>query len=186
MPDPHQASISQVDEGQAIAAAQRDPSAFDALYRTHVQSIYRYLYSRTGNQQDAEELTAQTFLAALERLPGYRHRGYFSAWLFAIARNKLTDHFRRRPPQTGIEDAAPIALDGNLAEELIQREGAEILARLISALPDGERELLRLRFVAELSFAEMAELLHKNSDAVKKSLYRLLARLQAQIEVRHE
>lgn len=180
MPDPHQSS-----EGPAIAAAQRDPSNFDALYRTHVQSIYRYVYSRTGNPQDAEELTAQTFLAALERLPGYRHRGYFSAWLFAIARNKLADHFRRQPPQASI-DELPIAMDGNLAEDVIRREGAEALARLVSALPDEERELLRLRFVAELSFAEMAELLHKNTDAVKKSLYRLLARLQAQIEVRHE
>lgn len=168
-----------------IENARQDPLAFAQLYDHFSKPIYRYLYSRVGNQADAEDLTAQTFLTALEKLPRYRERGHFKAWLFTIARNKAMDHFRRKHPEV-LLDVAEIQTEQNdMLAVVIQDEQIQQLSALIKCLDEDEQELLRLRYVADLSFAEMAALLGKRQDAVKKSLYRLQARLQGQLEVKN-
>ncbi len=159
--------------------ARREPAAFSAIYDRYVGPIFRYIYSRVGNTPDAEDLTAQTFLSALESLPRYRERGTFSAWLFAIAHSKIMDHFRRKDPGTLLEDQSPLPV---VTSQVELADQATRLAPLIHALDEHEQELIRLRFVADLSFAEMAALLNKKEDTVKKSLYRLLARLKGQME----
>src|SRR3990172_10111917 len=93
----------QVDEESILAAARRrDAAAIAQLYQRYVRPIYRYLYSRVGNSADAEDLTSQTFLSALEGLPRYRHKGRFAAWLFTIAQRRATEHFPRHPPQVDL------------------------------------------------------------------------------------
>ena len=169
------------DEAALILAARRDPEAFAALYDRYVQSVYRYLYGRVGSAQEAEELTAQTFLAAIESLPRYDHRGYFSAWLFSIARRKAADFFRAREPLR-LEEAGDFASEADLPGEVARGEQIQKLARLIQALADSEHELIRLHFTAGLTFAEMATVLGKKEDAVKKSVYRLLERLHGRME----
>jgi len=74
------------DEANLIAAAKKDPREFGQIYHLYIQPISRYLYSRIGNLPEAEDATAQTFLAALEALDRYQHKGHLAAWLFAIAR----------------------------------------------------------------------------------------------------
>ncbi|HTX79688.1 MAG TPA: RNA polymerase sigma factor [Longilinea sp.] len=174
------------DEAGLVAAAKRDPGAFEPLYLRYVQPIYRYLYSRIGRQAEAEDATAQTFLAALEALDRYHHDGHFVAWLFTIARCKAVDHFRAQGRQAPLEDADGIPGGADLLQSVVQTERKAALAALIAALPEDERELIRLRYVAELSFAEIGHLLGCSADAAKKSLYRLLARLQSQLEVYHD
>ena len=168
-----------------IRTAKDEPLAFARLYDHFSKSVYRYLYSRVGNQADAEDLTAQTFLTALENLPRYRERGNFKAWLFTIARNKALDHFRKKQSEA-ISKVDDIASDQNdLLANLIRSEQIQQLSALIRSLDEDEQELLRLRYVADLSFSEMSALLGKRQDAVKKSLYRLQARLQGQLEVKN-
>ena len=169
------------EDAALIVAARRNPAAFAALYDRYVQSVYRYLYGRVGSAQEAEELTAQTFLAAIESLPRYDHRGYFSAWLFSIARRKAADFFRRRQPMP-LEEAEDFASDADLPDDAARGEQIRKLARLIGSLEEDERELIRLHFTAGLTFAEMASVLGKKEDAVKKSTYRLLARLHGRME----
>jgi RNA polymerase sigma-70 factor, ECF subfamily len=165
-----------------VAAAQREPAAFAALYDRFCAPVYRYLYSRVGNQADAEDLTTQTFLAALENLPRYREQGQFAAWLFCIARAKVMDFFRRGRCEVSLE-ALEIQTDEHDPLGLvIQRQEQAKIAGILQKMEAEERELLRLRYVADLSFPEMAALLGKNEAAVKKSLYRLLARIQSQVE----
>lgn len=171
------------DDLTLVLAAQQDPAEFAALYDRYVQPVYRYLYSRVDNAADAEDLTAQTFLAALEALPRYRHRGHLSAWLFTIARSKAMDFFRRRPSLPLEEHPAD---NPDLLAQAARSDEIQRLVGLIRTLKAGERELIHLRFVAGLSFAEMAALLKKKEDTVKKSLYRLLARLQSQLESSHD
>ncbi len=79
---------SSENEDSLISDAQRDPVAFTVLYDRYYRPVYRYLYSRVYSTAEAEDLTSQTFLSALEALPRYRHRGFFSAWLFTIAREQ--------------------------------------------------------------------------------------------------
>jgi len=170
----------------AQAGAQTSPAAFAALYDQFVKPVYRYLYRRTGSAADAEDLTAQTFLAALEALPRYREQGHFAAWLFAIARSKLGTHWRASRGQTGLEEIAEQGADMDLLGGVAHGQQLGRLRALLSALPESEQELIRLRYLAELPFGEIAALLGKREDAVKKSLYRLLARLQNQLEHEHD
>jgi len=178
----------ELDEADLVSDAKGNPESFGKIYYLYIQPIFRYLYSRIGSRPEAEDATAQTFLAALEGLNHYHHKGHFAAWLFAIARRKAMDHFRSLRSDVSLENAENITLDTepDLLQQVIQTEQNSTLVNLISTLPEEERELIRLRYIAELSFSEIAQLMNRNEDAVKKSLYRLLDRLQSQLEVSHE
>ena len=161
-----------------------DADAFAELYRRYLNPVYRFLFRRTGgNVSLAEELTSQVFLDALDNLPHYRERGSFAAWLFTIARRRLADHYRKG--QMDILNEIPDELFG-ISDNLEDRENMERLKLLLSALDAEKRELLQLRFSAELSFADMAVTLGKSEAAVKMSLYRVLNWLRGQWEVGNE
>jgi RNA polymerase sigma-70 factor (ECF subfamily) len=174
------------EEIKLIKAARQDPKAFDGLYLRYVEPVFRYLYSRLGNVHEAEDITAQTFLVAFESFDRFRQDGHFASWLFTIARNKAMDHFRQRKDTTPIDEINEIPLESDPLNGVIQSEQAAALSKLIRALTEEDRELLRLRFLAGMSFPEIAHILHRNEEAVKKSVYRLLARLHDQLEVPYE
>ena len=172
----------QDDIAPLVSDAVENPAAFGRLYDRFVQRIYRYVYSRVGNAHEAEDITSQTFIAAYESLRRYRERGQFLAWLFRVARSKINDHFRRSRREVGLDAAERIVEADDALGALIQNEELIRLRSLIKKINDDERELIRLRYVADLSFVEIAELLGKREDAVKKSVYRLLGRLKGQME----
>lgn len=165
---------------RAADGGEDSAQAFAQRYRAHVGPLYRYLYSRVGSAAEAEELTSQTFLAALEGLPRYRE-GNFSAWLFGIARRKAADYFRRRPEQP-LEEEALLAGEPGPLEALLQDERSHRLVSLVSQLNEEERELLRLRYTADLSYPQIGQVLGRSPEAVKKQVHRLLRRLKAQME----
>lgn len=166
-----------------VAEAKTNPAAFAGLYEHFVQPVYRYLYSRVGSLHDAEDLTSQTFMAAFEGLPRYRERGHFAAWLFRIAQSKLMDYFRKNRSWVDIEEGLEKSGDAlDTLSDLIEDEELKRIKLLIQRLREDEQDLIRLRYVADLTFAEMAEVLGKREDAVRKSLDRLLARLRNQLE----
>lgn len=174
------------DDASLVEEAQRNLQAFSCLYDRYVQSVYRYVNSCLRDPCDAEEVTAQTFLTAFEAFPRYHHKGYFAAWLFSIARSRLVDCVRREHRQIPLEDLdLPVAVDDPL-QHMVHSERVTVLRTRLASLTEEERELLRLRFAADLRFADIARLLGQSEDAVKKSLYRLIARLQHQMEVSHE
>ncbi len=162
--------------------AKTDSAAFGRLYDLYVQPVYRYLYSRVGSVHEAEDLTSQTFIAAFEALPKYHERGYFAAWLLQIARSKMNDQYRKRKRELPLEMASEWIEREDCISQVIHAEDITRLRSIISDLEGNDQELLRLRYVANLSFAEIAELLGKREDAVKKTLYRLLAQLKERME----
>jgi RNA polymerase sigma-70 factor, ECF subfamily len=170
-----------------VEAARSDPQAFAAIYDRYGARVYRYLYYRVHNVQDAQDLTSQVFFDAYRGLPGYRPGLPFGAWLFTIARRRVADHYRRQKPETNMEidESLPAVADDPLTQA-IHAEKLDRLAQVVSRLPDEELELLRLRFSAELSFSEMAALLGRREEAVKKSVYRLLARLEIRLEAERD
>lgn len=174
------------DEISLIRAAHQNPERFGEIYQLYVEKVFRYLYSRVGSVEEAEDVTAQTFLAAFEAFDHFREEGHFSSWLFRIARNKSIDHFRkaRRAPIHQDMDELQDGVDPLATRRL--SEQTELLAKLIQALPDKEKELLRLRFLGEMSYSEIAHLLHRSVQAVKKNTYRLLARLHQQLEASND
>lgn len=170
------------EESELIRAAQKDPVRFQALYDRWAVPAYQYFYHRTAEMASAEDLTSQLFLAALQALPRYKHRGHFAAWLFTIARNLVKEHYRKMGREVPLEVAQALASPSDPAAEFSQEDEIHRLVRLVRSLPQEEQELIRLRYVANLSFADMAILLGKRQDAVKKSLYRLQARLHAVLQ----
>ena len=96
------------------------------------------------------------------------------------------DHFRKRKNTTSIDDVDEIPVENDPLYGVIQSEQTAALSKLVQALPEEDRDLLRLRFLANMSFREIAYLLQRNEEAVKKSIYRLLARLHSQLEVSND
>jgi len=172
-----------------VLAAQRDPALFAAVYERWVGPIYQYFHFRTGDAPSAEDLTSQLFLSAFQALPRYRHQGHFAAWIFAIARNLAAGFYRQRAREAPLEDAGD-GPDGiapaDPQADADRRDEIAALRRAIRALPGEEQELIRLRYAAGLSFADIALVLNRSEDAVKKSTYRLQARLQSLLEQNHE
>ncbi len=170
------------EDAQLITLARTDPEAFGQLYDRYAPAIYRYLLSRLGNVPAAQDVTSLTFLAAYEAFPRYRHKGTFSAWVFSIARCKYIDTLRKNKSSPDRLDDAAQDEDSDPLQQVIETERVKELRTYIHALHEDEQELLRLRYIARLSFADIAALLKKKEDAVKKNCYRLLARLQSQME----
>jgi RNA polymerase sigma-70 factor, ECF subfamily len=166
------------DAGEVLKA-QRDPAAFATLYRRYVTPVYRYIFSRVGHRPDAEDLTSQVFTEALASLPRYQEQGTFAAWLFTIAARRIVDHYRQTRPQLPLGAALeqPAAGRTPLAQA-IRREELAQLAALIGRLDEEKQELLRLRFAAGLTYAEIGSVTGRSEAAVKMAISRLLRRLQ--------
>lgn len=179
--------IALPEEALLFKAACTDPTVFNGLYRAYIRPIYRYIFSKVGEARQAEDLTAQVFLAMLESLPRYRHEGHFAAWLFSIARHKVADHYRSQRGEVPIEDTlAESRNKGDPLASIIQTEEAQQISKLIHQLGEQDQELLRLRFVAELEYGEIARLINSNMEVTKKRIYRLLANLRQQLESHYD
>ena len=175
------------DDPALIEQARRDPEAFAALYRRYLTPVYRYLYSRLGSVHDAEDITTQVFIDALEGLSAnlYRAGGCFSAWLFTIARRRLVDFYRQRPTnplgpticqanRTGADLCEIPSAEPGLLAALEKSDDLKRLTHLLAQLDEEKQELLRLRFSAGLGFSEIALLENRSEAAVKMALYRAL------------
>ena len=174
------------DEAAIIRAAQLNPARFKPLYLRWIDPIYKYIFSMVRSQAVAEDLTAQVFLKACEQLPRYRHQGYFSAWLFTIARNTANDYFRKTSRELPIEAAGQVVSGLDPLAEAIRSDELQRLDELIRSLPEDQQELIRLRYVAGLTYQEIGALSHRSEDAIRKSLSRLISRLQNRLEVDHD
>jgi RNA polymerase sigma-70 factor, ECF subfamily len=164
-------------EEALVEAARSDPEAFAALYRHYLAPLYRYLFRRSNSAHDAEDLTNQVFTEALEGLVAgrYREGRCFAAWLFTIARRRLVDFYRQRPTSPLGDPPSP---EPGLMAAVEKGEDLQRLARLLARLDEERQELLRLRFSAGLSFAEIGLLEGRSEAAVKMALYRALDTLR--------
>jgi RNA polymerase sigma-70 factor, ECF subfamily len=169
-------------EDELVRAAQTDLTAFAKLYRHYLGTVYRYLRSRTSSDEDAADLTQQVFLQAFSALPGYEQRGLpFAAWLFRIARNAALNAKQRSRDNTYwdlMPETLQMAGPSDLEAEVIQQEAVEKLRTVLMELAPDRRELIVLRFVAELSVHEIANVLGKNEPAIYKQLTRTLDALK--------
>jgi RNA polymerase sigma-70 factor (ECF subfamily) len=173
-----------VDQTPALRA-KRNLAAFERLYRRWVAPVYRYFRYRVNQDKEAEDLTSQVFLKVFEQLPNYTEKGQFPAWLFTIVRHQAADHFRSDQPDVPLEDLNLKDDQVNLLEQATRSDDLKRLGRLIQALPEPEQELIRLRFVAQLTYKDIAVIQGSKQDAIRKQVSRLLARLQEQMEEDH-
>jgi RNA polymerase sigma-70 factor (ECF subfamily) len=180
------ASGHEADEGELVRAALAKPEAFDLLYHRYRARIYWYLRTRTATDEDAADLTQQTFLQAWNALPRYQQRGApFAAWLFRIAHN-LSLNAARHQYQMLEWSALPEAIQGRAAfnpEDIaLRNETIARLRELIDALDPQKREMLALRFIAGLTIREIAVVLGIGEEALKKRLLRTIRVLKEQFD----
>ena len=161
-------------------AQQGEPEAFEQLYEAHFDKIYRYIMLRVRNREEAEDLTQQVFLKALESLGAYSWRGVpFSSWLFRIAHNQVVDYMRRGSKERLVPLDEARTLSGEnpvaLAEQKLR---SEQLAMACEQLSEGQREVISLRFAGGLSVAETAKAMDRSEGAVKVLQHEALVRLR--------
>ena len=143
--------------------------------------MYRYAYARLLDHAEAEDVTQQVFERMLESIKRYEPRGApFASWLFRIAHNLIVDHVRRsRSGERAVEAVRTSTVtDDPEADALARSEGSEIRG-LLSRLNDSQRQVLELRFAAQLNVAETAEAMQRSVDAVKSLQYSALKALRA-------
>lgn len=174
-------------EHELISRAQEgDKQAIGELYRAHVDVIYRYVWARVRDDSLAEDLTAQVFLKALEGLPTYQPSGKpFVAWLYRIAYARIVDHWRKleRRVEVPLEETLPSREPR--PQELLEFEADWVTAmELLSQLTDDQQDVVILRFIGELSLADVALTVGKTVGATKALQYRALATLARLLEER--
>jgi RNA polymerase sigma-70 factor (ECF subfamily) len=180
LPESRLESITSGESDEALAAHVRgNPDAFAELYQRCVLRIYRYHLVRTGNPQDAQDLTTQTFLAALERLDGYRGQGSFIGWLFGIASHKVADHFRKRREHLSLESVEVVCHPDPLPEEWTATSlQMEQVVQALRRLSPERAEALVLRIVGGLSAAEVGRVMGKSPEATRMLVHRGLRDLK--------
>jgi RNA polymerase sigma-70 factor, ECF subfamily len=175
------------DERVLVAAAQADPSKFDALYERNFERVYFFIVSRVHDRPTAEDLTSEVFHRALASLSGYEWRGVpFSAWLFRIASNAIADQYKRahREQPAGDPQDPPASPDIPSSElELVEQHA--FFFHLVEKLPDIQRRVVVERFVEDRSIKEIARRLSKTEGAIKQLQFRALQTLREQVGDRH-
>ncbi len=159
------------------------PGPFERIYNDHVVGIYRFIYARVGNHPDAEDLTAQVFVRAVEQLDTSRERGQIAAWLYRVAQNATADYWRAfyRLPVIGADHVAPgwEPVDEGARRPAAQddddRAGARV-TDLLGRLPEQYRRVLELRFLERLSVDETARAMGISNGNARVLQYRALRR----------
>jgi RNA polymerase sigma-70 factor (ECF subfamily) len=156
-----------------------DPGPFERVYDQHVVGIYRFIYARVGNHPDAEDLTAQVFVRAVEQLDTDREPGQMAAWLYRVAHNATADYWRAfyRLPVIGVDHVAPgwePADEGAKPPVEPDDRGAVRVQALLRRLPDQYRRVLELRFLERLTVAETARAMGITNGNARVLQYRAL------------
>lgn len=180
--------MSNMEDGEIIErAVQGDTEAFSVLYEKNVERIYNYIFFRTGNHHDAEDLTSRVFFRALEHISSYRAMGVpFSAWLYRIAHNLVANWYRdkKRKRELPLEDYVPMNQSTtNLPEHAIMKsQDNEKLLKAIRDLSNDRQQLLILKYIEKLSNAEIAIIMGRSEGAIKSLYHRTVMMLRKVID----
>ena len=169
-------------------AKRRDAAALDRLYLLYVDKLYRYIWFRVGEQALAEDLAMDVFVRLVEhissfRIPSEQQVAAFSAWVFRIAGNRITDHFRRqarsdRFTENKMQELAGSDQTSSGSSRLDRMATQDELRQAMASLNDSQRQVLYYRFVADLSSAQTARAMKKSEGAVKALQHRALENLR--------
>jgi RNA polymerase sigma-70 factor (ECF subfamily) len=163
-----------------------DAEAFGRLYDMHVDRVYRHIYYRVSNEQDAEDLTQQVFFKAWQAIPKYKKTASpFIAWLMTISHNLVIDFYRTRYKRDKAYLEADIMADESVPspeQETEARFDQQQVRRAILQLPKDQQRVILLRFVEGFRNAEIASILGKSEGAIRVILHRGLVALRYILE----
>jgi RNA polymerase sigma-70 factor (ECF subfamily) len=167
-----------------LRAVQRDQEAFGELYDRHITRVYRHIYYMVGNSAEAEDLAAQTFLKAWEAIDRYQVRGApFVSWLLRIAHNLGVSHLRSKKETSqvheGLVDDKPRRDPEHVAQQTAEEE---MVREAILKLREEQRQVIILRFIEDLEYPEVAEIIGKSVAAIRVIQHRALNSLRKQMK----
>jgi len=181
-------NLSDTSEGDDVGRVGFDPDAFEAFYREHVEAVQRFVARRVADRDQAADLTADIFVAAIESADSYRAgRGSPVAWLFGIARIVVSAERRRvgRERRATSRVVGRLLLDDDGATRIDERLDAEAQGRrlheAIACLPEGQRAVLELVAVDQLSVAEAACALGISPLSARVRLHRARGRMTGRL-----
>ncbi len=173
------------DDAELVRAAQAgDEGAMAAIYRQHIQAIYRYVYYRVGDTAAADDLTSEVFLRAVQAIGRYKYRGTpLVAWLYRIARDRVSDYHRKHARRL----AAPLAdelVDAEPDPEsaLVSRAETAEVRQAVAGLTEDQQDAIYFRFTERLSLEETATAMGKSIGAVKALQFRALQSLARKLK----
>ena len=173
---------SQAEVQALVARAQAgDQDAYATLYNTYSKKIHSYLRYHLNNRVDvAEDLAADVFLKAMEKISSYQFNGVpFSAWLYRIAHNHLIDYLRAQPKKQGVSLEECIGVDDPTAERSLDEALThQQLSGAFDGLTGDQRQVIVYRFLQDRSIADTARLMEKNEDAIKQLQVRALRNMR--------
>jgi RNA polymerase sigma-70 factor (ECF subfamily) len=177
------AELNGKSESDLIAlACEGDAEAFGLLYEKYIDQIYNYIYFRTSNGKDAEDITSRVFLRALNHIEKYEDRGYpFSAWLYRIAHNLVVNWYRdsdRTDEISLLDQYPPPTEEGTVEERIEAKDEKAYLIRIINSLPEDRKELLILKHVEGLTNSEIGQIMDRTEGAIKALYHRTLESLR--------
>jgi RNA polymerase sigma-70 factor (ECF subfamily) len=165
------------------ASAERtaaEAQAFQTFYQENLGLIYRYVYSKVGNREEAEDITSQIFIKAVRGVDTERGPLSLQKWLFQVARTTIADYWRAhyRVATSSLDELLEAGWEGPAEEEqmAISSRPAELVERILRVLPQHYRDVLACRFLLNLSIKETAARMGLSEANVKVLQFRALKR----------
>lgn len=162
-------------------AIKGEASAFGLLYDKYQPQIYRFIYLKVGQREEAEDLTHQVFLKTWENITEYDFQGFpFSSWLYRIARNQVIDYYRTKKTNLDLESVAEMELkvENPIPKILDNALEMERVKKAIVHLNSEQQDVIILRFIEDFSLQESASILNKTEGAVKLLQHRAIKNLR--------
>jgi RNA polymerase sigma-70 factor (ECF subfamily) len=177
----------EIDDDQLIIKCQKgENEAFGELYQRYLPPVYRFIYARLSDRQDAEDLAEEVFIRVWRSIASYEDQGVpFISYLFRVARNAIIDHYRitgRKGYQESIEGKVLQDLDANPSDIAMTNLENQEIRQILDQLRDDYRMVLVLRFLSELSPEEIAQVMGRSAGAVRVLQHRALISLRDLLE----
>lgn len=173
----------EIDTQKLVIRAQKgDKDAFGQIYAIFFRKIFRFVYYSLLDRSLSEDIVQDTFVRAWRSLPTFSlAKGTFQAFLFAIARNLVIDHTRKKK-EFPLELADNVVSGEDLEGEIIVSAEKRAVQQALSALSDVEKQLVILHYFEEFSYKEIAKITGKNAGAVRVRVHRALKKLKDYLE----
>ncbi|SOC22556.1 RNA polymerase sigma-70 factor [Ureibacillus xyleni] len=149
------------------------------MYDQYFNEVYRYVYVKTGNKWDAEDIVSEIFRKCYEKYDAYTIQNQ-KAWLFAIARNSIVDYYRKKKG-VPVEDLELYMTPVPFEDSLEVADEMSCLQKSIHYLPEEDQEIINLRYFAELKFKDVATLLNKPDNSIRVKTARITKKLKSLI-----
>lgn len=169
---------------------QKDKEAFTEAYDRYVDDIYRFIFFKVGQKEEAEDLTSQVFLKTWNHIQNNSITDYktLRALLYKVARNLIIDHYRKKSNQNNVSlDAGEKSIDvpdysQDTHRRLEVESDFESLSGSLLGLKDEYREVILMRYVNELSVKEISDIIDKSKSNVRVILYRAMKALRETVK----